>query len=505
MKVKIKRNKHNLSHFKLGTCFPGELVPVGCVEVCPGDTFRHQVSSFVRMLPMNAPLMQNAQVRLHSFFVPFRIIWDGFEEFITRQDGALGPDKFDLDEFTSAPASIRLADYLGADVTGFSASSSIIKLPFSAYNAIYNEWYRDQDLVTIANTDPLTLGMSDCIIRRISWQKDYFTASRPWPQKGADVSLPLGTEAPLVFPGSIGNSAYPYVDSAEVIVGGTRQQLSQGSGSVNVTGTDSGLSQLYAHDVLPPPYADLTTATAATVNTVRRAFELQRLAERLAQFGSRYPEYLASMGIKSSDARLQRPEYLGGGKVNISFSEVLQTAEGSTTPVGELRGHAISPGSTAPYKRFFEEHGYVMTLMSIRPQAIYSKLIPRMFLHGLVDGANDFYTPELERIGQQAILNGEVYNANDGQDLDVFAYNDRYAEYRHQFSQVCADLKVGSPLDYWTWARGFSSRPALNQTFIECDPSARVFADQVQAPVVYGVNHKLIAYRMLTKNVIGGI
>lgn len=509
MKIKLRRNRHNLSHFRLGTCHPGELVPVGLVEINPGDTFNHKVSSFMRFLPMNAPLMQNCQVRLHSFFVPHRIIWDKWETFITRTTAPAIPTT-NLHDLQAANSASRLADYLGinsntAEHVGDFTEVSV--LAFAAYNKIFNEYYRDQDLVSPLVDDAGIIDVpNDCAVQRVAWQKDTFTSSRPWPQKGADVTIPLGTEAPLVFPGSPESTAYPFVDSNKLLIGGAKDQIVAAAGDITqATRTDSGQILEFASNTNSPPYADLSNSAAATVRAFRRAVELQKLAERLSQFGSRYPEYLASMGVKSSDARQNRPEYLGGGKVQVSFSEVLQTAEGTTSDVGEMKGHGIAPGGTKPYRRFFEEHGFVMTLMSVRPQTVYSQAIPRHFFHGLHDGPNDYYTPELERIGQQEIYNKEIYQTNDGNDEEIFAYADRYYEYRKCMSQVSGDLKVGKPLDYWTWARGFTTRPALNQTFIECLPDTRIFADEASYPIIFGVNHKLIAQRMITNNTIGGI
>lgn len=496
MKVKLRRNRHNMSGYMLGTCKPGEIIPVYLEEVCPGDTVQHRINSLIRFLPMNAPIMHRVYGSFYTFRVPHRLVMEDFEDFITRTDDGITIPTMTLGNIKGDAGCARLFDYLGCQtgsvVVGSTTTVNI--LAARVYNAIYNEWFRDKDLVTpldVFTTDP-----ADFAVRIAAWRKDHFTAARPWPQLGADVTLPLGTSAPVTI---------------DTLTRTTGAGAPQDMGDFRAPNTAGGLGTTVnatsaPGDIILSGTADLSSAVDVTVNALRRAVNLQALAERLGQFGHDYPSYLASMGVKSSDARLQRPEYLGGGKVPLSFSEVLQTAEGATTPVGEMRGHGIAPASVAPYRSFCEEHAYIMTVMVVRPDPIYSTVIPRHFFHGLVDGANDFYTPELERIGQQEIYNKELYPTNPaGGDATVWGYNNRYDEYRHHLSQVCSLLRAGQTLDYWTWARGFSSLPALNQTFIECVPSTDIFADTDAAAqnILYAVNNTVIMQRMLTKNITG--
>lgn len=500
-KIRLKRNRHNLSHYHIGTTDPGVLTPVGCVEVLPGDTFNHRSSSLIRFLPMNAPIMHRVQARIHHFYVPTRIIWDDFEAFITRQSGA--PTSVpSLSAYNGTAAFDTLAKYFGVPPSvGDTNPIPISVLPMCAYNFVWNEYFRDKDLTSPLDYEASVVTLADFALRKCCWEKDYFTSARPTPQKGADITLPLGTEAPVIVDSTSTAAAKIKKASDHTALSNTAlwSQNSADAYLMNSAGTITGIL-----DPNGSLIADLTNASAATVNSIRRAMKLQALAERLMQFGSDYPSFLASMGVKSSDGRLQRPEYLGGGKVPLSFSEVLQTAEGASTPVGEMRGHGIAPGETRPYRRFFEEHGFVISLLSVRPQAIYSTAMHRSLRHGLIDGPNDFYTPELERIGQQEVYNWEIYPGQDADD-DTLGWNDRYGEYRRQFSRVCGDLFVGGALDEWTWARGFAAAPALNQTFVECTPDTRIFAQSTNDNIIYAVNHKLIAQRMLTNNTIGTI
>lgn len=491
MKVKLRRNRHNLSHYSCGTCFPGEIVPVSVVEVVPGDSFNHKINSLIRFNALNAPVMHRIHQDIYSFFVPYRVIWSGFEDFICRVTGASGVPTMTLGNIKADADCKRLADYFGLNTDQVVAASTttVSALPFWAYFAIFNEWFRDKDLVT--ELDATSVTASDYSVLRASWRKDYLTGARPWPQLGAAVTIPLGVDAPVT------------INEANIVGGalGNLGNLNTGVGGYNVAHITQDLA---LQEIELTGTANLTAASSSTVTQLRRAFNLQALAERLLNFGHDYPALLASMGVSSKDGRLQRPEYLGGSKANVSVSEVLQTAEGTTTPVGEMRGHAISPNRGAPYRRFFEEHGVVMSVMVVRPDPIYNSVIDRMWFHGLEDGANDFYTPELERIGSQEILNKEVYATNPaGADEAVFGYNKRYYEYTQKLSRVAGLFRVGQSLDYWTWARGFTSAPALNSTFINCDPGLRIFADTVSQPILYAVNHTLIAQRMMTKQITG--
>jgi hypothetical protein len=464
----MRRNKHSLSHYHLLTCDMGELVPVGCIEVLPGDTFQQQTSALVRVTPQLKPLMHPVQVRLHHFFVPNRLLWSGWEDFITGKSETPPPT---ISGGTHTSGS--LIDYLGVYDD---ASTDFSALPVRAYNLIYNEFYRDQDLITEVSTDSTTL-------QKVSWAKDYFTSSRPWSQKGDAVTIPIGETAPINFEGANGDHIGIHADD------GGDGRLQPSDASSNTWQSTAPLQGNYI-------YADLSQASAVDVRDFREAFALQRYQEARSRYGSRYTEYLRYLGIRPSDARLQRPEYLGGGRQTIAFSEVLNTASnGGTDPIGEFGGHGIAALRSNRYRRFFEEHGFVITLMSVRPRSIYTNGIHKKFTRTTKE---DYYQKELESIGQQEIYNRELYAAHTNPD-SVFGYTDRYREYKEEPSRVSGNFHESSEYD-WHMGRIFSSDIALNQSFVECLPTKRCFAEQSNDSLFVMVNHSVQARRMVKRN-----
>lgn len=474
----MKRNKHSLSHYHLTSMNQGALVPVGMFEVLPGDTVQMSTSMLVRVSPLVTPVMHPVHARIHHWFVPYRILWDGFEDFITG-----GPDGNDA---TSPPVKLPggtngyatvaagdLANYLGIPPGSYSNNMPVSALPFRAYAKIFNEWYRDQDLVTEV---PLSTGdgtdtVTSVDLQSVAWEKDYFTSARPWEQKGPGAAVPITT-----VPGQQGLFR---VAGTGLIQGVAGDATNQAGGGLEVpAGTDA--------------YYDPNGSMTIDVNDLRESLAIQRYMEARARFGSRYTEYLRYLGVKSSDARLQRPEYLGGGKQTIQFSEVLQTAEG-TEPVGTLRGHGIGAMRSNRWRRFFEEHGVVLSLMSVKPKTVYMQAMNRMWFR---ETKEDYWQRELEHIGQQPVYGREIYAGTAGPS-EVWGYQDRYDEYRRQESRVTGEF--ATTLKDWHMARDLPSLPTLNGSFVTANPTDRVYASSDTQQLYVMAMHSIQARRMVAK------
>jgi len=488
----MKRSKHSLSHTKLFSCDLGEIIPIGCMEVLPGDSIQQSTQALVRAAPLLSPVMHPVKVTIAHWYVPNRLIWEDWEDFITG-----GPDGLDdsvhpvIDIAGRAGVGVgTLSDYFGIP-TNIPAGQLINALPFRAYALIFNEWYRDQDLVSklalsVASGTDATTSIS---IQNGGWEKDYFTSARPWEAKGPSITVPLGTTAPVTGigtsdAGSPGGSVANQRQSDGTTVTYTNAEPMDSTFNIRTT-TGAGAWR-------PQIFADLSSASAITINVLREALALQRYQEARARYGSRYSEYLAYLGVNSSDARLQRPEYLGGGQETIQFSEVLQTAEGDE-PVGTLRGHGISSMRSNRYRRFFEEHGFVISVLIARPRAIYASGLQKHWIRAIKE---DYWQRELEHIGQAEILNREVYSAHSSP-TGVFGYQDRYDEYRRHWSSIAGEFRT--TLNYWHFARVFSSNPALNADFVKCVPVETPFAVPSEDVLQIHARHSIQARRLVTK------
>lgn len=494
----MKRSKFSLSNTKLFTCDMGELVPCGLIEVLPGDSVQQSTSAFVRCQPLLAPLMHRVEMSIHHWFVPHRLTWESWEDFITG-----GPDGMDASVFptveldTTTGAEGTLADYLGIPTVD-AGTLEVSALPFRAYNLIWNEWYRDQDLQTAVAVDlgdgaDATTSL-DLLFR--GWEKDYFTSSRPWTQKGPEVSIPLTGNAPVKGIGVADGVSFTVGSTPSVRQSGDTVAAAMGP-SYRAFDSNSYIKGATASaGSFPDIFADLSGVSAADINSLRLAFALQRYEEARARYGSRYTEYLAYLGVRSSDARLQRPEYLGGGKAPVQFSEVLQTSPNDPGTdqdgIGNLFGHGIGAVRSNRYRRFFEEHGYVLSFFSVMPKTMYVQGVKRTWNRRTKE---DFWQRELEHIGQQEVLNKEVYwkHATPG---GVFGYQDRYDEYRREENTVAGEMR--STFAYWHLARIFASDPALNASFVRSNPSKRVFAEQTMDSLWIQARHSVQARRMLS-------
>ena len=514
-----KRSKFSLSHYRLFSGRMGYMMPIGITECLPGDTFQQATSVFLRCSPLVTPVMHPVHVTVHHFFIPTRLTWNKWEDFITG-----GPDGMDVSIMPTIKAPAEggfaigsLADYLGIP-TGI-PSLEVCALPFRAYALLYNECYRDQDLeeelpISLESGEDTTTSIE---LQRCDWARDYFTTARPWPQKGPAVSVPVNSSIQGLRVEGDGQPVFS-VDQP----GGTKQwmklMLKQ-----NYTEGDGGKLPNFAAGGAPlhvGAYPDSGEAFKTNlswqnpalkvvgdsssgelgsidINQLREAFALQRFEEHRALYGSRYVEYLRYLGVKSSDARLQRPEYLGGSRQTIQFSEVLQTAPGGDDPVGALKGHGIGAMRTNRYRRFFEEHGYVITIMMVRPISVYMQGLSRMWNRRVKE---DYFQRELQHIGQQEVLTKELYAGNsEGPTADdtVFGYQNRYDEYRWHESYVSGEFRT--ILNSWHMARDFANEPTLNADFINAVPTTRIFAAQENDTLYCMANHSIQARRLMSK------
>lgn len=496
----MKRSKFSLSHYKLFSCDMGELIPCGLLEVLPGDSFQHSTSMLVRCAPLLAPVMHPVHINVYHFYVPHRLVWEDFEDFITG-----GPDGMDdtiapYRTFTPGNPNLgSLADYLGVPpnvTTNLNASA----LPFRGYNMIWNEFFRDQDLqaeanVNVGSGEDTTTSTS---LKMANWEKDYFTSARPWEQKGPAITIPVGTTAPVTGIGVTDGMARAAVPANMRQADGTVMTgFSTTPGSWTPGNFGMKVNDAVVGASNPPQiFAKLSAVTGIPVSELRLALSLQRFEEESARYGSRYVEYLMSrFGVRSSDARLQRSELLSRSKQVVQISEVLATAEGTNTDVGDLKGHGIGAMRGNRYLRYFEEHGFVMTLLHVQPRTMYSQGLARLWNR---TDKYDYFQVETQHIGQQEILMKEIY-AGAASPTATFGWQDRFDEYRRQESRIAGEFRT-STLDFWHQGRIFSSEPALNSTFVRSNPTERIFAVPSQDVLYITARHSIQARRVVAKN-----
>lgn len=480
---KPKQSTFDLSHDHKTSFNMGELVPTTVMDVIPGDRITIGVENMLRFAPLVSPVMHKVRVATHYFFVPNRLLWPEWDQWVTG-DSDVEPPYF---RFNNMPTG-SLGDYLGFNLSADGPLINTSPLAVAAYNLIYDDFYRDQNLQDKV-FEPLIPGNNANYVlaaatppQRRAWQHDYFTSCLPFAQKGDEVLIPIGdfndVSVDLDSPDGAPTQLLTDANSDTGISNtGLSDMATNNAGEITYQ-SGAGKVNLDPNGTLKARTSELT-AEAASITNLRRAFRLQEWLERNARGGTRYVENILShFGVRSKDSRMNRPEFIGSSRQNMTISEVLSTAQtvvaGGENPVGQMAGHGVSIGGGNQFSYTATEHGFIMGIISVTPDTAYQQGIPRM--HTRFDRL-DYAWPTFAHIGEQPVLNKEVYHgagATEAQQEETFGYIPRYSEYRYMPSRVSGLMRT--ELAYWHLGRIFDNPPQLNEEFIECEPSKRIFA-----------------------------